>query len=82
MLVLGLDTSLQACSAALLDSAGDRVLGHASEPMETGQAERLAVMVKDLLAAASVQIPDVDRFAATCGPGRPSTMSASATIWS
>ena len=69
MLVLGLDTSLQACSAALLDSAEDRVLGRAFEPMETGQAERLAVMVRDLLAEASVPIQDLDRFAATCGPG-------------
>ena len=69
MLVLGLDTSLQACSAALLDSAEDRVLGRRFEPMETGQAERLAVMVKELLAEASVHIQDLDRFAATCGPG-------------
>jgi tRNA threonylcarbamoyladenosine biosynthesis protein TsaB len=69
MLILGIDTSLQACSAALYDAAGDRVLARAFEPMETGQAERLAPMVRELLAAASVHIEDLDRFAATCGPG-------------
>jgi tRNA threonylcarbamoyladenosine biosynthesis protein TsaB len=67
MLILGID--IQACSAALYDAAGDRVLARAFEPMETGQAERLAPMVRELLAAASVHIEDLDRFAATCGPG-------------
>ncbi|MET0481364.1 MAG: tRNA (adenosine(37)-N6)-threonylcarbamoyltransferase complex dimerization subunit type 1 TsaB [Aestuariivirgaceae bacterium] len=69
MLLLGLDTSLQACSAALYDSAADRLIGRASEAMETGQAERVAVMVQELLAGASLDIRDLDRFAATCGPG-------------
>jgi tRNA threonylcarbamoyladenosine biosynthesis protein TsaB len=69
MIILGLDTSLQACSAALYDSAGDRPLGRAFEAMETGQAERLPVMVQELLAGAALDIHDLDRFAATCGPG-------------
>jgi tRNA threonylcarbamoyladenosine biosynthesis protein TsaB len=69
MIILGLDTSLQACSAALYDSAGDRLLGRAYEAMETGQAERLPMMVRELLVAASLDIHALDRFAATCGPG-------------
>ena len=69
MLLLGLDTSLQACSAALYDSAADRVIGRACEAMETGQAERLPRMVQELLDAASLNIRDIERFAATCGPG-------------
>src|SRR5262245_11090760 len=69
MLILGVDTSLQACSAALYDSAGDRLLGRAVEAMETGQAERLPVMVQELLVAASLNIQDFGRFSATCGPG-------------
>jgi tRNA threonylcarbamoyl adenosine modification protein YeaZ len=69
MLILGIDTSLQACSAALHDSADGRLLAHAFELMETGQAERLAVMVQGLLAATSLSIQDLDRFAATRGPG-------------
>src|SRR5262245_42428018 len=69
MLILGVDTSLQACSAALYDSAGDRLLGRAFEAMETGQAERLPVMVQELLAGAAVDLRDLDRFSATCGPG-------------
>jgi tRNA threonylcarbamoyladenosine biosynthesis protein TsaB len=69
MLILGIDTSLQACSAALYDAAADRVLARAFELMETGQAERLAVMVREVLAAASLGVHELDRFAATCGPG-------------
>jgi tRNA threonylcarbamoyl adenosine modification protein YeaZ len=69
MIILGLDTSLQACSAALYDSAGDRLLGRVFEVMETGQAERLPVMVQELLGRATLNIHDLDRFAATCGPG-------------
>src|SRR5262245_66467626 len=69
MLVLGVDTSLQACSAALFDSAHDRLLGRVFEAMETGQAERLPVMVQELSVAASRNIRDIDRFSATCGPG-------------
>jgi tRNA threonylcarbamoyladenosine biosynthesis protein TsaB len=69
MLILGLDTSLQACTAALYDSTGDRPLGRAFETMETGQAERLPVMVQELLAAAALKVHDLDRFAAACGPG-------------
>ncbi len=69
MIILGLDTSLQACSAALYDSSGDRLLGRACEAMETGQAERLPVMVQELLAGAALEIHDLDRFSATSGPG-------------
>jgi len=69
MIILGLDTSLQACSAALYDSASNRSLGCAFEAMETGQAERLPVMVQELLGGAALNAHDLDRFAATCGPG-------------
>ena len=46
MIVLGLDTCLNACSVAVVD--GGRVLAHRSEVMARGQQERLARVLKTL----------------------------------
>lgn len=67
MLVLGLDTSLDACSVAL---ARDGItLAHLRENMARGQAERLAPMTKDVMRQAGVAFADLDRVAVTTGPG-------------
>lgn len=66
-LVLAIDTSLDACSVAI--ARGHDPLASASEPMQRGQAERLAPMVRDLVAAAGVGFSDIDRLAVTTGPG-------------
>lgn len=67
MLVLGLDTCLNACSAAVLD--GDRVLAHAYEPMSRGHQERLATLVQEVMAQANTPFARLDRIGATVGPG-------------
>jgi tRNA threonylcarbamoyladenosine biosynthesis protein TsaB len=67
MLILGLDTCLGACSAALTD--GDSVLAEAAEAMTRGHQERLAPMVQALMAGAGVGFSDLDRIAVTVGPG-------------
>lgn len=67
MLVLGLDTCLNACSAAVLD--GDRVLAHAYEPMLRGHQERLATLVQGVMAEAGVPFDSLARIGATVGPG-------------
>lgn len=69
MLVLALDTALGACSAAILDTASDRILARRSEPMERGHAERLIPLVADICAEAGIAAGDCRRFAATVGPG-------------
>lgn len=67
MIVLGLDTCLNACSVALFD--GDRVLAHASETMARGHQERLAPMAQALMAAAALPFASLERIGATVGPG-------------
>jgi tRNA threonylcarbamoyladenosine biosynthesis protein TsaB len=67
LIVLSLDTALDACSAAVV--RGDETLAAASEPMVRGQAERLAPMVQTVMAAAGIAIAALDRIAVTTGPG-------------
>ena len=67
MILLAVDTCLDACSAALVEN--DRVLSAVSEPMHRGHQERLAVMVQSLMAQAGTRFDQLDRLAATVGPG-------------
>jgi len=67
MIVLGLDTTLDACSVAISD--GDEVRAQLSEPMSRGQAERIAPMVREAAAQAGIAFADIDCIAVTTGPG-------------
>lgn len=67
MIVLGLDTCLNACSVAVLD--GDTVLAQASEAMARGHQERLAPMAQAVMAEARVPFASLNRIGATVGPG-------------
>ncbi len=67
MIVLGIDTALDACSVALV--RGDETLALLSEPMQRGQAERLAPMAREAAAQAGVTFAEIDRVAVTTGPG-------------
>ncbi len=67
MIVLGIDTALGACSAAVLD--GDRVLAREHETMVRGHAERLAPMVDAVMRRAYLPFQALERLAVTVGPG-------------
>ncbi len=67
MIILALDTALNAASAAVLD--GDRVLASVSHPMERGHQERLAGIARDTMAEAGVGFGALDRIGVTVGPG-------------
>lgn len=67
MLVLAIDTALDACSVALVSA--DQLIAEMSEHMTRGQAERLAPMARDVMAQAGVAHSDLDRIAVTTGPG-------------
>ncbi|MEZ5994286.1 MAG: tRNA (adenosine(37)-N6)-threonylcarbamoyltransferase complex dimerization subunit type 1 TsaB [Hyphomonadaceae bacterium] len=67
MIVLGVDTALDACSVALV--RGEETLAALSEAMSRGQAERLAPMLLDALAAAGLTPSAIERVAVTKGPG-------------
>ena len=67
MIILALDTALDACSAAVLD--GGRVLAARSEPMARGHQERLAPLVAEVMAEAGSASTGLDRIGVTVGPG-------------
>ncbi len=69
MLVLGMDTCLQACSVALCDRASGEVLARRFEAMERGQAERLADMVDEVMMERDDPYDKLAFIATTRGPG-------------
>jgi tRNA threonylcarbamoyladenosine biosynthesis protein TsaB len=66
-LLLAVDTTFGACSAALVD--GERVLARRCEVMQRGHAEALAPMVEAVMTEAGFAFADLDRLAVTTGPG-------------
>ena len=69
MNILAFDTTLGACSAAVFDSAANRVLASEFAAMQRGHAEALMPMVARVMAASALSFTDIDRFAVTLGPG-------------
>jgi tRNA threonylcarbamoyladenosine biosynthesis protein TsaB len=67
MIILGLDTCLDACSAAVLEDG--QVCATASHPMGRGHQEAIAPLVKDLMAQAGLDFSGLDRVGVTIGPG-------------
>ena len=66
MKILALDTSMGACSAAVLSG---KELFARQEAMERGHAEALMPMVAEVLAEAEIRPAALDVIAATTGPG-------------
>lgn len=67
MIVLAIDTALDACSVAIVREG--ETLAALSEQMNRGQAERLAPTVQEAIAAAGLTFAQIDRIAVTTGPG-------------
>jgi tRNA threonylcarbamoyladenosine biosynthesis protein TsaB len=64
--ILALDAATEACSAALLD--GESLIGRYDE-IGRGHAERILVMVEELLAESRLALSELDAIAACIGPG-------------
>lgn len=69
MLILAIDTALDACSAALLDTEAGALLARESLPMARGHAEALMPLLARLRAAAALDFAKLDRIVVTTGPG-------------
>ena len=67
MIVLALDTALEACSVAVIHDG--RPLAVFSEAMARGHQERLAPMAVDAMDEAGIAFTALDRIAVTVGPG-------------
>jgi len=70
MNILAMDTSMGACSVAVLAADGTALSLHVREAlMARGHAEALMPMVQEVLAKAGISAPELDLIAATVGPG-------------
>jgi tRNA threonylcarbamoyladenosine biosynthesis protein TsaB len=69
MRVLAIDTALDACSAAVLDTERADARVHESLQMERGHAEALMPLVARVLKRSQLDFADFDRIAVTTGPG-------------
>src|SRR3569832_1939804 len=67
MLILAFDTSIAACSVALIRDAA--ILAATREVMDRGQAEALMPMIERVMESARASYRDLDRIAVTTGPG-------------
>lgn len=65
--MLAFDTAAGGCSACLWQDGA--VLARAGGAMVHGQAEALVPLLRDVLADAGLDWPDLDRIAVTVGPG-------------
>ncbi len=69
MRVLAIDTALEACSAAVLDTERAVLLGSESQPMVRGHAEALMPLIARLFDRVKIDFSEIDRIAVTTGPG-------------
>src|SRR5580693_4235842 len=69
MRVLAIDTALEACAAAVLDTELASVAAHESLPMVRGHAEALIPLIARVLERARLTFSEIDRIAVTVGPG-------------
>jgi tRNA threonylcarbamoyladenosine biosynthesis protein TsaB len=69
MLILAIDTALDACAAAVLDTGANRLLAEESQAMKRGHAEALMPLIARVMKASGVAFAALDRIAVTTGPG-------------
>ncbi|XSC48520.1 tRNA (adenosine(37)-N6)-threonylcarbamoyltransferase complex dimerization subunit type 1 TsaB [Bradyrhizobium sp. RDT10] len=69
MLILAIDTALDACAAAVLDTSAGGVIALESQAMTRGHAEALMPLIARVMKTSGVAFAALDRIAATTGPG-------------
>jgi len=69
MLILAIDTALDACAAAVLDTEAGQLIAQESESMKRGHAEALMPLIGRVIKASGIGFANLDRIAVTTGPG-------------
>ena len=69
MLILAIDTALDACAAAVLDTGTSQMIGRESLAMKRGHAEALMPLIARVMKDAGLPFAALDRIAVTAGPG-------------
>lgn len=69
MLILAIDTALEACAAAVLDTNTGKVRASESQVMKRGHAEALMPLIARVMKDSGLPFAVIDRIAVTNGPG-------------
>jgi tRNA threonylcarbamoyladenosine biosynthesis protein TsaB len=69
MLILAIDTALDACAAAVLDTETGKLIAQESQPMKRGHAEALMPLIARVMDDSGLGFAALDRIAVTTGPG-------------
>src|SRR4051812_21512997 len=69
MLILAIDTALDACSAGVLDTEAGEMIAQESLAMKRGHAEALMPLIGRVIKASKLGFAKLDRIAVTTGPG-------------
>jgi tRNA threonylcarbamoyladenosine biosynthesis protein TsaB len=69
MLILAIDTALDACAAAVLDTGTGKMIAQESQLMKRGHAEALMPLIARVMKQSAVPFAALDRVAVTTGPG-------------
>src|SRR5579864_7012068 len=69
MLILAIDTALDACAAAVLDTGTSKLMAMETQAMKRGHAEALMPMIARVMKESGLPFAALDRIAVTSGPG-------------
>ena len=69
MLILAIDTALDACAAAVLDTDTSQLIAQESQAMKRGHAEALMPLIERVMAGYEGGFARLSRIAVTVGPG-------------
>ena len=69
MLILAIDTALDACAAGVLDTEAGELIAQESQAMKRGHAEALMPLIGRVVAASGKAFTSLGRIAVTTGPG-------------
>jgi tRNA threonylcarbamoyladenosine biosynthesis protein TsaB len=69
MLILAIDTALDACAAGILDTDAAELIAQESQAMKRGHAEALMPLIGRVMKASGIGFAALDRIAVTTGPG-------------
>jgi tRNA threonylcarbamoyladenosine biosynthesis protein TsaB len=69
MLILAIDTALDACAAGVLDTEAGKLIAQESLDMKRGHAEALMPLIARVMKESGVAFASLDRIAVTTGPG-------------
>src|SRR6195256_2013224 len=69
MLILAIDTALDACAAGVLDTDAGKLIAQESQAMKRGHAEALMPLIARVIKISGLAFASLDRIAVTTGPG-------------